>query len=401
MKKLLFAPETFNLAETTRMIEVAKECRGRAECFFMGYSDKFSGYIEKAGFPFYLLSPKLDEETITKIMDFDQGRSFKIPFTYDMLKERIENELALIEALEIDGVVIGSTVSLFVSARVKKIPLTYVKPYVYSRSWVEGNQFMGKAPEFLKKGGRKLILSLNYLPKDIKKIVKEYHVEDHFPTLIDSLDGDLNCITTPELLTGNPNLSKNSIYVGPIFADLPEDIPASLFQLFRATDDPIIYCSMGSSGTSEIVYNLLKKFAGLPVQVVSPMKSFLSQEQTASLPANIHLYDWLPAKQVQQLVTASVLHGGEGTVQTACVAGKPFIGIGLQKEQEYNIKCCVDYGNAIQLKRKQLKDKEYFKKAAAELLQNPSYQKKAQKLQQELKSINGSKLAAQAILEIS
>lgn len=77
-------------------------------------------------------------------------------------------------------------------------------------------------------------------------------------------------------------------------------------------------------------------------------------------------------------MTASVFHGGEGTVQTACVTGKPFIGIGLQKEQEYNIKCCVDYGNAIQLKRRQVKDKQYFKKTVAELLQNPSYQKQVQ-----------------------
>lgn len=38
MKTLLFAPETFNLAETTRMIEVAKACQSQATCIFMGYS---------------------------------------------------------------------------------------------------------------------------------------------------------------------------------------------------------------------------------------------------------------------------------------------------------------------------------------------------------------------------
>ena len=32
----LFAPETFNIAETTRMIEVAKACRERFEPVFMG-----------------------------------------------------------------------------------------------------------------------------------------------------------------------------------------------------------------------------------------------------------------------------------------------------------------------------------------------------------------------------
>lgn len=399
MRTLLFAPETFNLAETTRMIEVAKQCRHEAHCIFMGYSEVFSHYIDQAGFTFHLLTPHLTEEQIVQIMDFDQGRTRKIPFSYEMLKERIDNELALIDTLQPAGIVIGSTISLLISARAAHIPLTYVKPYAYSRAWFEDNQFMQQAPAFIRQTVQKFVLNFKWLPRDIKKLINEYGVAQHFPTFIDALDADLNCITTPEILTGNPKLPQNSLYVGPIFADLPEDIPDSLTQLLREQTEPVIFCSMGSSANRDIIIRLLNNFEGLPVQVISPMNSYLSEAERAAVPNNVHLYDWLPAKAVQAAVTASVLHGGEGTIQTACVTGKPFIGIGLQKEQEYNIRCCVNYGNALQLSQKQLSNQQLFKETLHELLENDAYKHRGELLKKELEGMNGSKLAAELILK--
>ncbi|WP_206911747.1 hypothetical protein IGL98_000787 [Enterococcus sp. DIV0840] len=219
MRTLLFAPETFNLAETTRMIEVAKECQSQANCIFMGYSRKFATFIEKEGFEFRYLTPHLTDTDITNIMNFDQMKSIKIPFTYDLLKMRIENELQLIEELNPNGIIIGSTMSLLISARVKKVPLIYVKPYAYSRAHVEGPLFMEKSNPYLKKMVKSFILKLKWLPKDIKKLIKEFGVEAQFTYSIDVMSADLNCITTPELLTKNPDLPSDSIYVGPIFAN--------------------------------------------------------------------------------------------------------------------------------------------------------------------------------------
>jgi hypothetical protein len=39
MKTLVFAPETINIAETTRMIEIAKASSAAFRCVFFGYSD--------------------------------------------------------------------------------------------------------------------------------------------------------------------------------------------------------------------------------------------------------------------------------------------------------------------------------------------------------------------------
>jgi UDP:flavonoid glycosyltransferase YjiC (YdhE family) len=72
------------------------------------------------------------------------------------------------------------------------------------------------------------------------------------------------------------------------------------------------------------------------------------------VPPNVLVTDWLPALEVNRMVDLAVIHGGQGTVQTACAAGKPFVGIGMQPEQEINIAVVERYGSAIRIQRNQL-----------------------------------------------
>ncbi|MGY3777757.1 glycosyltransferase [Isobaculum melis] len=398
MRTFLFAPETFNLAETTRMIEVAKACKEDATCIFMGYSQKFAYLIETAGFEFYYLTPHLTEQDVTNIMKFDQMKTIRMPFSYEMLMERTQQELQLIGKIQPDCILIGSTISLFISARVKKIPLVYVKPYAYTRANIESVHFMKASNKYIKEIMRAFFLQLKWFPRNLKKVIKYYHLEADFNYTIDFFDADLNCITTPEVLTKESNLPLGSVYVGPIFAHLNEAIPFTLKKLLKESTVPTIFCSMGSSGNAKVILSLLHQFKDLPVKVISPMKSFLADKEIEELPENVYIYDWLPALKVQKMVTASVLHGGEGTIQTACVAGKPFIGIGLQKEQEYNIAACVAYGNAVQIKKSKLRDYEYFKRMLHQLLNEQHYQQRATLLQQELSLINGCKNVRDAVM---
>ena len=46
-----------------------------------------------------------------------------------------------------------------------------------------------------------------------------------------------------------------------------------------------------------------------------------------------------------------MLHGGQGTVQTACATGVPFAGIGLSAEQRWNVQVSARRGNAIAVSR--------------------------------------------------
>ena len=118
MARVLFAPETFNLGETTRGIEVARAMRaGGHDIRFAGYSDRFSGEVIRAGFEIDLLEPFLDDTDADRLIAVDQGRSVRHPFTVEMLRRRIASELELIADWAPDVVVIGSTFSTIISAR--------------------------------------------------------------------------------------------------------------------------------------------------------------------------------------------------------------------------------------------------------------------------------------------
>lgn len=124
-KNIIFAPETFNLAETTRSIEVAKKCSEYFHCIFIGYSRKYAYLIEKANFEFIHLEPVLSEDDITQLMKVDQMKGIKHPFTYEHLKKRIENEKRIINTYCPAVVVIGTTLSMFISASLSNTTCIY------------------------------------------------------------------------------------------------------------------------------------------------------------------------------------------------------------------------------------------------------------------------------------
>ena len=51
MKTLVFAAAGYNLAETGRMIEIAREARNHFDVIFASYGGKFEELIEEKGFP--------------------------------------------------------------------------------------------------------------------------------------------------------------------------------------------------------------------------------------------------------------------------------------------------------------------------------------------------------------
>lgn len=135
MARILFVPETFNLGETTRAVEIAQAVQGLGhEVHFVGYSRRFSSRVTAAGFSFDLLSPELSEAQADILIAADQGRSIRHPFTMAMLRQRVASERAVYDHWEPDGVVIGSTLSTFISPPAQKAyRLVYAKPYAMSR----------------------------------------------------------------------------------------------------------------------------------------------------------------------------------------------------------------------------------------------------------------------------
>ena len=79
---ILFAACAFNLAETSRMVEIAKgverhpEASRAFEIHFISDGGEFEGLIENHGFPLTRLEPRLTKEKIEHIARVDRGEKF-------------------------------------------------------------------------------------------------------------------------------------------------------------------------------------------------------------------------------------------------------------------------------------------------------------------------------------
>jgi UDP:flavonoid glycosyltransferase YjiC (YdhE family) len=120
MKTLLFAPEAINLAETTRMIEIARACRGRFEAVFMSYGGLFEKLIEEEGFRLLRPEPRLTPEKMDHLNRVSKGEKLAFAFREGELRARLASEQALYDQLHPAAVLTGFCVSVPVYARASR-----------------------------------------------------------------------------------------------------------------------------------------------------------------------------------------------------------------------------------------------------------------------------------------
>lgn len=359
MATVVFCPVTFNLAEVTRMIEVARALDPRHRAVFLGYEPDFAHLIAAAGFDYRAAEPAMSVAEREQALEFDQGRTLRSPFTDALVSARVDVERALIRETDAAAVVIGSNVTSMISARAERVPLIYAVPFALTRpqvaqtarlGLVRGNGRFAHALDRVATSALRLAYNrLPLAPRAFGRVATANGVRP-LKTVVSLLEADHNLLTVMPWELEGYVLPPSYRRVGPIFAHIDAPMPAIVTEL-AAAPDPVVYLGLGSSASRELVLAAASQLATLPVQVVAPVRHYL--EEADVLPANVHVTDLLPAHRLAGLVDAAVLHGGQGTVQSACAAGIPFVGMGMQPEQVWNVDQCVSQGNALALSPKQ------------------------------------------------
>jgi hypothetical protein len=361
MRTIAFFPATWNLAETTRTIEVAKACREEFDLSFASYGGQFEKLIENEGFPLTRLEPRLTPEKIEYLYKVDQGDKLGAFFSLEETRERVRNEVTFLTDLRPVAAVTGFNITVPISSRASNVPLVWLTQSTWDiRAMID--QGLGSytddldlpvinlLPDFAlkwitKQGfdffGRVIIRPLN-------AVAQEYQVKK-LKDFRSIWEGDYNLLAEPPDFSGLKNVPETYFYIGPLIADLGTPVPEVVRDLANK-DRPLVYFSMGSSGKPALIKAILEGFEGQPFNVVSPMKSKI-KDLDVSVPSNVILTDWLPALEVSRLADISVIHGGIGTVMTAALAGKPVVGIGMMYEQEYNLDCLVRKGFTKRIRR--------------------------------------------------
>ncbi len=360
MKKLLFSPAAYNLAETTRCIEIAKACENNFTISFMSYGGKFESEIAKEGYEIHHLQPSLTEEKIDHIYKVDQGKKLGHLFSSKEIQEQVDSEIELFKQHDFACVVTGFNFSNSISCRLAKVPLVWLTHSTWMmQSLYDANlathvdaldiPIVRNLPENVLKWLSKKMFSLaNIIAKPYDKVAIKNGVKP-FKTIEKLYKGDFNLLAEPEEFCELP-LPQSYHYIAPLIGRLDKPIPEEIINLPK--DKPIIYFAMGSSGQQEIVSEILMGFAGRPYNVIAPVKELI-KNTNIKVPDNVILTDWLPAHKVNPMADISVIHGGIGTVMTSCLSGTPVVGVSMMPEQQFNIDCLVRKGFAIRLSKKQ------------------------------------------------
>ena len=408
--RVLFAPETFNFAEVTRAIEVARRMPSDVECVFAGFSRRNSEYIKAAGFEFRLLTPYLSDEEGRQALAFDQGRSLRHPFTAQMLAQRVTSERVLLRCLRPDAVVIGVTPSQFISARAECVPLVFVRPFAYSLAHLEAARKVG-ATGFLPRTTPEECLvddaatHLLHIAGTRAPLSRAFHqvAEANGVSLpqglFAGLTADLNLIASaPHLLPRWLEMPEGHRVVGPVYAHLPGEIPEIVADL-ASGPKPLVYFAVGSSGNRDLVLDVLRGLGRADCQVLAPVRSHIKDEDLDTLPLNVHVTDWIPAHQLGNAVDLAITHGGEGTVQNSCAQGWPFIGIPLQFEQRFNVQRCVTFGSARLVSQKEARKADWAA-LVRETLADDLMRSRARRMADLMKGLDGPGQAAEAICKL-
>ncbi len=407
-RTLLFAPCAFNLAETSRMVEIAKAVARHPlasqlfDIHFISDGGDFEQLIEKHSFALTRLEPRLTRNKIELIAKVDRGEKFTPAFTDAELIARVNSEVACLKALQPVAAVTGSYVTIPVTCRVLRVPLVWVVQSTWlPEFFCHGAGMTDRLrPAAVKAVADWLVLrfinfwiSYGFLD-GINRTAKHFGVPG-YSTIFEFWRGDFALVAEPPEFSG-VRLPPDHAFIGPLVPQDEFTVPAEVAAIPR--DKPLIYFAMGSSGKPEIVAKILESFEGTPYRVIAPVKFQLRQLPGVRIPSNVLVTDWVPAVQVNKMADLAVIHGGVGTVMAAALAGKPVVGVAMQMEQVANLACLERLGFAIRIAKSRNPSRR-VQAAIQSLLHDEQAKAKATEFAKMIARWNGPERAAEILLE--
>ncbi|KAH8892909.1 putative glycosyltransferase [Thozetella sp. PMI_491] len=225
-------------------------------------------------------------------------------------------------------------------------------------------------------------------------------------SLFDMNMADLNLVNDHPLFHADYayRLPSNIVITGPLFAGNASTLDEDIASHFRRRPGPAVLVMMGSSGTEDFLFEAIKAFRASSQQdwnvvvLASPSICSLSRAQeVAAGDSGLLVTDrFIPAPAASALADVLVIHGGQGTVQTAMAAGKPIVAVALQIEQQTNLDNVMNAGAGIRIQRQHWKA-DRIRSAVRTVLNDSSYTTRAQELSEAIESMDGATTAAEVM----
>jgi UDP:flavonoid glycosyltransferase YjiC (YdhE family) len=154
-----------------------------------------------------------------------------------------------------------------------------------------------------------------------------------------------------------------------------------------------------TSTTQDHVERAYEALADRDVSVVMATTPELDRSRLTGA-TNILVEGLLPSHLIMPRCDLAIIHGGQGSVQTAIASGTPIIGVPLQPEQAFNLRLVQQHGAGRCLSLRAL-SRGRLGQAVDELLDDGAFAVAMEKLQRAQATRDGPLAAAQAICDLA
>lgn len=352
-KTILITPLSVVLAHVSRCWLIA------AELYRRGHD------VVMAGDPRYLANANLVDTTTyryIKLSDWDLEEGLKIfrdiwsAVSFKFVDGLVKEELCLLDEVRPDIVVTDFRLTMFVSARVRRIPLVSIvesrwlhdhciKPWQAFRTfeiyfWIRrlfGEEFTERVFPPLQH------IIIQFKIAAFRKLFEHYSLPRP-KNLWNLYEGDFNLLLDSESWSPTKPLPDNFQRVGPIYwtPDLP--MPRWMETLDRSR--PIIYLTLGSTGHPKLFLRLFEVFGDTDYQVVATTGGQLDVHRE-DLPPNLFVEPYLNGEKIMELADLVIHHGGTGTAYQAIRTLTPAIVIATHFEQQFLGEATEDTGMGV------------------------------------------------------
>ena len=389
-----------------------------ADVLMATHGGTFEFELDQEGIPYERIEPLLSPDQCHRFIEAGIKGPEGILKKNEIL-ELVRSEMNFFRERQAKAVVTGFMISTVLSARGAGIPLavehlgSFVPPTLERKMFVCGEHFDNIITRFIPESWMNRFLSwtmlhLSYQLKTFNAVANDLNIEP-VRSMLDMVMGDLTLITdVPEILTipedemeawrpSDTRFFRPSArlkYAGPIYAQLFGQVPEEV-QDFLQTDRPKVYVALASSRREhvELVYNTL---ASMDVRAVLCAMVHTGEFGQAG---NILVKDYLPSHLVMPMCDLVIIHGGQGSVQSAIASGIPLIGFPLQPEQNLNIKQVERHGAGQVLSIRSLR-KGQLGPAITRVLGNENYKKNMERLQAFQSTRYGALEVARSVIDL-
>lgn len=376
LRRILFFAESVTLAHVTRPFALARALAAEEFSVTFATSPRYKNLLVGFEGEFRNLH-SIDSEAFLNAAA--NGRPF---YSLQTLREYVRDDLQVIDAAEPDVIVGDFRLSLSISARLARVP--YVS--LINAHWSPSASPRFEIPCLPVTRMMNLTIAQTAF-RIIRPFAFAYHSlplnrlrHEHglralgFDLREVYSDGDVTLyLDVPELIPTR-ELPPNHHYIGPVQWSPPIPLPPWWNELPR--EMPLIYVTMGSSGSHRLLPALVDTLSDLPCTIVAATAGAPIERKW---PRKVYVADYLPGDEIVKRTSLVICNGGSAQSYQALAAGVPVLGLPSNMDQFLTMSYIAMAGAGATI-RADRATPDSVKERAQRMLADPAYGYRAQEI---------------------